>query len=530
MMAKKGQLRGAFLSTEMEEKLTDEQTNKALSKMARQGVFAQVKTTLTEGVFLVGFALLLGAPNTVIGILAAVPSLVQLLQVPAVALSERIGERRKVNFITQIGNRLAVLFMAIIPFIISFENGYLLLLVSVAIQAIFTAMGSPSWNSWLRDIVPEDKLGHFFSRRMAANAVAAIIMTVAGGYFITEFTGVFSVASEIGYAILFVIAFLAGVIAINYTRTTPEPKMRFPSVKTSFRDLVQQPFQDTNFRNLIWFSVGWTFSTSLAASFFAVYLLSRLGLGVFLATILTAFTQLVSIFFFRFWGRLSDKYSNKSILQVTVPLFIFSTFLWTLLSIAETYMLLIPLLVVIHILSGISAAGVNLTSSNIGLKLAPRGKAMSYLAARGAIIAIAGTIGPLVGGVLADALAGQTLEFALTWYGTEGEVLLFLPAYRLSGLDFVFLLSVFAGIYSLHRLAYVKELGEVEEKIVLDSIIAETRRNVRTLTTVDGLRQTFQIPLTDMRKRSRRREVKDTRKREEKIPEKPRLDDSLDEG
>jgi len=161
-------------------------------------------------------------------------------------------------------------------------------------------------------------------------------------------------------------------------------------------------------------------------------------------------------------------------------------------------------LFIIHILAGFSAAGVNLTSSNIGLKFAPRGKAMTYLAARGAIIALAGAIGPLIGGVLADVFADHTLEFALTWYGAGGEVLLFLPAYRVSGLDFVFLLSVFMGIYSLHRLAYIKESGEVDEKIVLDVIIAGTRRNVRTLTTVDGLRQTFQIPLTDLRKKSRR--------------------------
>ena len=90
---------------DLDDILTEEQTNKALSKMMYQGVTAQIKTTLTEGVFLVGFALLLGVPNIVIWILAAVPSIVQLLQIPAVVLVEKIGERRKVNTLTQLGNR-----------------------------------------------------------------------------------------------------------------------------------------------------------------------------------------------------------------------------------------------------------------------------------------------------------------------------------------------------------------------------------------------------------------------------------------
>lgn len=61
------------LTQEQEISLSAEETDKALSKMVKQGVTSQVKTTLTESVFLVGFALLLKAPNTVIGILAAYP-------------------------------------------------------------------------------------------------------------------------------------------------------------------------------------------------------------------------------------------------------------------------------------------------------------------------------------------------------------------------------------------------------------------------------------------------------------------------
>jgi hypothetical protein len=50
--------------------------------------------TLTSGVFLAGLAVALDASNLMIGVLAAIPFLVQFLQVPAVLLVERLRQHR----------------------------------------------------------------------------------------------------------------------------------------------------------------------------------------------------------------------------------------------------------------------------------------------------------------------------------------------------------------------------------------------------------------------------------------------------
>jgi hypothetical protein len=52
--------------------------------------------TLTTGVFLVAFAVELGASNAAIGLLASVPFFVQLLQLPAVIVVERVRARRTI--------------------------------------------------------------------------------------------------------------------------------------------------------------------------------------------------------------------------------------------------------------------------------------------------------------------------------------------------------------------------------------------------------------------------------------------------
>jgi len=495
-------------------KLSAEDTEKALSKMVKQGVTVQVKTTFTESVFLVGFALLLQAPNTVIGILAAIPAVTQLLQIPSIYLIEKYRNRRRLNSYTQLGNRIGILLMALIPFIASGEVGLLLLIGSMLIQSIFTAIGSPSWNSWMRDLVPPDRLGQFFSTRMALMGVVAIVASLSGGFLIDRWLSIsdpndlFSQLS--GYSLLFFIAFLFGMVAIYYTRTTPEPPMKTRHEELSYAQLLAEPFQNENYRNMMIFSAVWSLSTSFASPFFTVYLLDVdiLGLEVVFVAGLLALTQLTSVIFLRLWGRLADRFSNKSILQVTLPLFTIGTFLWTFSSIARDYGVLIPLIIFIHILNGFSAAGVNLSSNNIGMRLAPRGEAATYLAARGSIIAIAGSIAPVLAGILADLFGHHTLEFSLSWF-IDGVLYTIIPAYRLSGIDFLFIISSIIGIYAIHRITLVREEGEVEERVVIDALIAETRRNVRTVSTVDGLRQTFEAPIKVAR-RGRRVKKKQT--------------------
>jgi len=49
-------------------------------------------------------------------------------------------------------------------------------------------------------------------------------------------------------------------------------------------------------------------------------------------------------------------------------------------------------------------------------------------------------------------------------------------------------------LYSIHRLAMVREIGEVEEKIVIHELISEVRRRMLDVSTVGDLRQMVNFP------------------------------------
>jgi len=183
---------------------------------------------------------------------------------------------------------------------------------------------------------------------------------------------------------------------------------------------------------------------------------------------------------------------------------------WTFTTMPEKYVLTIPLLIAIHIFMGISTAGVTLASGNIGLKLAPKGQATAFLAANSVVNSLAAGIAPILGGKFADFFAGRELSWTLKYTSPVRE--LTLPTLNLQQWDFFFFLAFLIGLYSIHRLAMVKEVGEVEEKIVVQELISEVRRRMLDVSPVGGLRQMVNFPFSVAKRalvvrNSREREV-----------------------
>lgn len=193
----------------------------------------------------------------------------------------------------------------------------------------------------------------------------------------------------------------------------------------------------------------------------------------------------------------TDRFSNKSVLTICGPLFILSILAWTFTTMPEKYFLTIPLLILIHMVMGLSSAGVSLASGNIGMKLAPEGQATTYLATNTIVNSIAAGIAPILGGKFADFFLGRELEWTLKYTSPTGQFSL--PTLSLQQWDFFFAMAFVIGLYSLHRLAMVKEAGEVEEKIVAQELVAEMRSQVRILSSIEGLRQMVSFPFSIVR-------------------------------
>jgi MFS family permease len=467
------------------ETLTEDDIKKGLSFIIRDGLATQAMVTLTSGIFLVAFGLQLGASNTVIGLLAAIPPLAELIQMPAISIVENVRNRRLICVCASIVARLFWIIIALIPFLFGPTAAVPVLIISLVLYGSISAISHCSWNSWMRDFVPQDILGSFFSRRMSLSLALGIVLSLVASTIIDFIQRNPAYPPGTAYSVIFIGGFIAGLIGIWYMSRIPEPLMK-ESTKVRTLDQIRLTFRDENFSRLIAFLGAWNFAVNLAAPFFTVYLLVMLDFDITVVIIFAVLSQVSSVLSYGMWGRIADRFSNKSILRVSGPLFMICILGWTFTTMPTRHLLTIPLLIVLHILMGVSTAGVTLGSANIGLKLAPHGGATAYLATINIINSLAAGIAPIIGGMFVDSFKATELSLTLNWKSAD-------TAFAIQTLDFqywdfFFVFAFLIGIYSIHRLAFVKEDGEVEDRLVVQELIAQVSREMRNLSTVGGLR------------------------------------------
>ena len=482
---------------EVKDSLSDTEVQAGLKQVIRDGIASQAMGILTGGAFLVAFAIKLGASNLVIGLLAAIGPLAQLLQLPSIFLVEKIRNRRAITVVAAGLGRLCWLLIALIPFLFVGDIRLAVLLGSMIAASAFGAISGCSWNSWMRDLIPQNILGAFFSKRMRIGTGVGIALSLGAAFYLDYWKKAFVEHELVGYSILFLAGVGAGVLGLLFLSKTPEKRMPVTGERPKILGLLAQPFRDENFRKLIAFLCSWNFAVNLAGPFFMVYMLKRLGLSMSFIIGLSIVSQVMNFAFLRIWGRFTDRFSNKSVLAICGPLFMLSILAWTFTTMPERYVLTVPLLIAIHVVMGLSSAGVSLASGNISLKLAPQGQATSYLATNTIVNSVAAGIAPILGGKFADFFAGRELAWTLKYTGPAKEFVL--PTLNLQQWDFFFAIAFVIGLYSLHRLAMLKEVGEVEEKIVVNELFAEVKGQVRTLSSVEGLRQMVTFPFSVVR-------------------------------
>lgn len=473
--------------------LSDDEVQKGLKLVVRDGVLTEVMTTLTGGAFLVSLALLMGASNFQVGLIAALPTVGNLFQLVAIWLVHRFANRRAITVLSSTFARLPLLLIAALPFLFPAEIGIYLLIGLLFIHHFFGAIAGTSWGSWMRDLVPQSMLGEYFSNRGRKIMIVAVSSSVATAFGIDYVEANYEESLTLAYSAMFAFASVAGLLGVVMLARTPEPKI-YP-IHQNLLKMFARPLKEKNFRNLLIFNSFWAFAVNLAAPFFTVYMLKMLGFPLSYVIGFTIISQLSNIFFIRIWGRYSDKYSNKTVLRTAAPIYLAVILAWTFTTFPNKHALTIPLLVVIHIASGIALSGINLALSNIGYKLAPgKQDAAVFLSTRALVTAFFSGIAPVIGGLFADFFARRQLNWNLEWDSPAGDRVI--HTLSLQSWDFFFVTAFLFGIFALSRLNAVEEQGESKRRVVMGELFGEIGREARSLSSISGFRSVVTLPLS----------------------------------
>ena len=481
--------------------LSDRERRRGLGDMTRQAVAASGADGLASGGLLASFALILGASNFHIGIMTAIPFVMQPLQLVAVLAVERLRLRKAVAVTAYCFTYATWIPIALLPFLVEVPNpaAVTLLLLFIALRGVGNAFVSTSWNGWLRDLVPQDMMGRFFARRLRLATIASAVSAMAAALYIDwwKASGPGDEIFAYSYAMLFGSVVL-GFGAVGFMARMPEPRMAPAAEGPSVFRSLGAPLRDRNFRQLLNFLFLWNFVAQLAVPFFTVYMLTKLGMGLSWVVGLGVLSQVANVLFLRVWGPLVDQFGSKVILSLSSSLYFLVILGWTFTTLPEKHAFTVPLLVVLHMLMGIAGAGVNIATTTIRMKMAPRAQAMTYLTAASLAANLGAGVSPLLGGAFADFFSVRHLEIAVQWVDPVRTV--GFPAVFLTGFDFLFTIAFVLGLFTLGVLAGLREEGEAESEVVMDELVSQTRQNLRVLNSVPGLSFVANFPLESLRR------------------------------
>ena len=297
--------------------LTDADRARNSTIMMRQIFASSGADGFVSGGFLAAFALLIGASNLHIGIMTAIPFIMQPLQLFSVVLIERLRVRKPLALVAYLINFAAWVPIALMPFVLEVPSAgaVALLLGFIAIRGGANALFVSSWNSWLRDLVPTGSAGDYFAQRLRIATIAAVITGLAAAVFADWWKGFSTPDNAVfGYSIAFLFgSIVLGFSAVGLLSRVIEPRMPPPSSATgSLVSSLVGPIRDENFRKLVNFLFVWNFVVYLATPFFAVYMITRLDFPLTLVVGLGVVSQVMNILFLRVWGNMVDVFSGKS--------------------------------------------------------------------------------------------------------------------------------------------------------------------------------------------------------------------------
>ena len=470
--------------------LTDDEVGRSLRLMIWQGVAHGALFGLGSGGFMAAYALALGANNLQVGILAALPFITQIAQLPAILAVERYRRRKAIGIPALWASHLLWAPIGAVPFLVDAPGAPAVaaVIVLMALRGLVAPVWATSWTSWMRDLVPRDVLGSYYARRLAVVTGAVAVVGLGGSFFVRWWEGAASPDDAIfAYSFLLIGGALTfGFASPLFAMGAKEPLMPpAPESGRSAAAVLAEPLRDRNFSQLVRFLFTWSLTSNLAIPFFAVYMLSELGLSLPAVIGFTVLSQGASILFVRVWGPMADRVGSKAVLSLSASLYLLVILGWVFTAYPERHILTLPLLGVLHVFAGVAAAGVGLTMSTLALKVAPEGKATPFLGAAGIATSVGAGIGPIAGGLMADYFSERSLGLDFTWTSPNG--VLDLPAVSLTGFDFLFVIAFVAGLLSLNLLVALREEGEAPRDMALGELAARAGPAARAVSSVPGL-------------------------------------------
>ena len=414
-------------------------------------VFGSVWYNTTTGEPLTVFAKQLGASNFQFGLLTALPFIASLMSLPGSLLIESTGQRKRIFLWGFTIQRSLWFVIPLVPLWIASRfgmgGGGKALSIFFALTFLMYAagaVGGPGWLSWMADLVPSRLNGKYFSRRRQWGILTAVPAAIFVGWILDRCPND-SLTVLRWCAVIFLCCAVFGLADIHLFQLVPCIPRQRQTGQQLLRGL-REPLASPTFLCCSMFVGMLTFAVNFTGQFATLFLLDEVKVTNLSAQmILLVAPMLGQLLLLGLWGRAADRMGKRPLLVIASVTLIPVGAAWCLVNPGRVWLA--------YLLSGLGAAlwsGVEVANLNLVLEASGskdpsqktgRQGGSSYAAINSVIINIAGCLGGLAAGLIAQILRNwhwqpapwcKNLNFYDVLFITSavlrvGSVALFLP-------------------------------------------------------------------------------------------------------
>lgn len=344
---------------------------------------------------MIGLATELGANDLAFGVLAAIPQMAALMQLPFSVMVNRTHKRKQYILTWGVFARALWISFGLVPYIIPMAPATVQLWTIIFLMGIACGCNSlvnVCWVPWMSDLAPIEIRGRWLSIRESILAAANVLI----GLFVANLLD--TLPADTRYAIIFIIGGVVGMLDL-FCFGFCEDIYTAPPVKQSLFGAFRDVLKNKPFMNLTIMWTFWCFASNLSAVFMTPYAMNEMGLS-FMQIMLfsTIAAAVVSMFVMPAWGRMIDRFGCKNVLWVACIMASMAPIFYLFQTPGNIWPTLLR-----NTFGAMFWCGSNLAAETKKLSTAPSETRPTHLAVFSCVTAMCGTtLGSLTGGALLD--------------------------------------------------------------------------------------------------------------------------------
>ncbi len=395
---------------------------------------------IAAGAVMTRFAVEVGTPDWAFGLLAAVPFVAALTQLPVSWYIHAHGGRRRIFLWFCTTGRLLFVAIGLVPWVVprdSWIGWWPAVVVMLLLAHGLMQSTGPAWLNWMSDLIPRRVRGRYFARRGQIVTPVAVAASLGSAWVLdwAQADGSADLMLKVTSGMLM----LAGVLGAmdilmfvgvkdNYEKTKDArraAKANGDKAASSWSSLLM-PLRDSGYRHFLGFNFTFTLATGFMGQYLWLFVLQSLGWTNLLANALVLALPMVLQMLTRpAWGRLCDRIGKRPVMLLSGGFMAFGAFGWMLMAPTLWWPGYLIVMITTMMWPGVELANFNFlldfTKSSQHNRKDETGTGPSAAALFSVATAVAGALSGVIGGAIAAGLHDWSWDtgledFALNYF------------------------------------------------------------------------------------------------------------------